>query len=882
MKKEQIKSSTISFFKTYGVFLLILIPLIIGVSLRVAPADLDITDTWAKQTTYSNLENQMKSEARQAYPNLESTYLQAEADRRFDAYLLANEDKVNEQIKSVSQYYKSAMQDDDGQTYLLAIDPWLFYGNAKYYVENGAWGEDIYNDGDLYYPYRNGRFGKGTHFQMLPAMNVVTYNVWHFFDKSVSVMKATFYLPVLIAIVFIILAFMIGLKISGKFGAVVAATIIASHIGLLRRTSAGFVDTDNLIILGEMLTMFFFVMAYDEEKSWKQILYGIGLALSMAFYTRSHSSWWHMYDMFVAVLGISIIYILWNSRKELKKNFKDIFKIEAIRSRLRLLVTFIVGSSIFGTLSYVFLSGTDFVQSVKIMVLTPFTGPFTFIQLKDVGLKTVWPNVMTTVAELNTSNLTDVFSTLGGTWLVLISLVGCLYLVYKGFKANGIEDRTKYLVYGSFLVMWLIASIYASQSSIRFVAFAVPAFAFGIGAFASMVLGPLVNWGNEELNMNKIALSVVFILLLGSMVYIPIVMKAQESAIYSTPTMNDAWYKSLEKIKLNDTDGIITSWWDFGHWFVSVAERKVTFDGGDQGERIYWVGKSLLTDSETETLGILKMLNCGQEQAPHALEDAGYSTRVAVEIINNIIMMDKDKAREYLTDLVDDPEEILKYTHCDDLIPQYYIVSEDMVGKAGVWGHFGSWDFEKATMFNSVKRMNQDKGISYLTSEFELSEDQAMQTYNTIKSKKGDDYIAPWPGYITSASCSVSGGYLNCGNLAKINNTDLRDITVNFPNLGIGKPHSLVYLDGAGYQELEYDSPELDQVSLFLVPFNDQLKVYLVDPILAQSTFTKLFFFRGVYSECFDLLSYERSFSNNEILVYKVDWDCHNKLLSEE
>ena len=30
--------------------------------------------------------------------------------------------------------------------------------------------------------------------------------------------------------------------------------------------------------------------------------------------------------------------------------------------------------------------------------------------------------------------------------------------------------------------------------------------------------------------------------------------------------------------------------------------------------------------------------------------------------------------------------------------PDYFITSYDMIGKSGVWGHFGSWDFVKATM----------------------------------------------------------------------------------------------------------------------------------------------------------------------------------------
>ena len=30
--------------------------------------------------------------------------------------------------------------------------------------------------------------------------------------------------------------------------------------------------------------------------------------------------------------------------------------------------------------------------------------------------------------------------------------------------------------------------------------------------------------------------------------------------------------------------------------------------------------------------------------------------------------------------------------------------SDDMVGKSGVWGHFGSWDFDRALIYNTLKK----------------------------------------------------------------------------------------------------------------------------------------------------------------------------------
>jgi len=36
-----------------------------------------------------------------------------------------------------------------------------------------------------------------------------------------------------------------------------------------------------------------------------------------------------------------------------------------------------------------------------------------------------------------------------------------------------------------------------------------------------------------------------------------------------------------------------------------------------------------------------------------------------------------------------------------------------MVGKAGVWAHFGSWNFQRALMYNTVKSMEVTQGIEF-------------------------------------------------------------------------------------------------------------------------------------------------------------------------
>ena len=46
--------------------------------------------------------------------------------------------------------------------------------------------------------------------------------------------------------------------------------------------------------------------------------------------------------------------------------------------------------------------------------------------------------------------------------------------------------------------------------------------------------------------------------------------------------------------------------------------------------------------------------------------------------------------------------------------------------------------------------------------------------------------------------------------------------------------------------------------------------------------FTRLYYFKGHGLKCFDLLSYKKSITGNEIFVYKVDWDCDSVNVLDE
>jgi len=401
----------------------------------------------------------------------------------------------------------------------------------------------------------------------------------------------------------------------------------------------------------------------------------------------------------------------------------------------------------------------------------------------------------------------------------------------------------------------------------------VPAFAVACGTGIGMLYAVLVKWLTRDFGINTRIIKTVLIIILCFLLISPI-KAANRVALNEVPSYNDAWDQTLDKIKADAEDGVgyITTWWDFGHWFVA-KDIRVTFDGGDQGQRIHWVGKSLLTPSEDEAMGILQILNCGQETPHKLLEEYFHNNTVkAINILNTIMLQNKGEAIMTLKDKGLSEEQIqnlTEVTHCDNLLPQYFITSQDMVGKAGVWGHFGSWNFTKAKIWQTVNPKDFEEGTKTLIEEFNISKEEAPDMYYDIQRTKADSWIAPWPGYFTGKSaCTEQDNTLRCQNGIEIN---LKTMQAEiYTQNGKFALKSISYIDNKGNFKVVEGTGNLGPYSAILLPDG---RAILVDPLHVDSMFTRLFYFEGHGLEHFKLFSDTTQVTGGRIQVWKVDWD---------
>ncbi|HLC88744.1 MAG TPA: STT3 domain-containing protein [Candidatus Nanoarchaeia archaeon] len=854
---------------------LILIAIAIGFSTyyRAMPIALTIADSWAESTVNNYYRSQITAKIDQQYPNLPAQNKASLVEKEFQTFIKDNKEMIKQQTEQVSQQYQSNFKytGEDGQehVYLSDIDTYLWYGEANNYLKYGHPGTEIV-DGKSMNMLRNGRYGlpSGAGIPFHIYFEIYLYKLVSFFNRDLPLMSVVLIVSILIINMSVIPAFFIGRKIGGNVGGFFAGMIVAINSALLSRTSGGVADTDPWNIFFPLMILWLFLEALETIELKKQVIYTSLSGLFVGLFSYAWGGWWYPFNFILGMVGIYFAYLIImrfvkKDNAHAENNTKQMRQLGIVSG------AFFLASALFVTLFQGFSTFLYFLR-----------GPWDVIALKEVAAINFWPNVLTTVAEFNEIPLNTIASQMGSKLLFFLAIVGIILTLTK--KDVFGKREVKYAI---FLIIWFAGTAYGFTQGIRFAILMVPAFAVAFGACIGIIYQYSSKWITEGLKVDsrlaKTGLIAIFCLLLISPMN-----AAQATAKNEIILMNDAWYDSLVKLKTDSSpDAIMTSWWDFGHWFVALAERKVTFDGADQGERIHWVGKSLLTADEQVSIGLLRMLNCGQEKPPHVLEEffAGDTVK-AVDVLNRMMVLnDKQKAiqllkQEGLTN--EQTAEIIKVTYCDDLFEQYYITSDDMIGKSGVWGHFGSWDFERASMYNSVTK-NKLSGKQILAERFNLTPEQADEYYYQITTTPADQWIGPWPGYQGNAACNqdVNKNQLECtlnlgqGTANLIIDLKTMNASIPSPN-GNYYPNSLVYATKEGIEEKQYQE-NLIGMSVILLPESSQ--VLLAHPLQAKSIFTQLFFFNGHGLKCFQKFDDRTSFNNQRIVTWKVDFNCQQE-----
>ena len=850
----------------------ILFAVLVSVYLRTMPQRMPIANEWAQESVTNYYQNLIRQQIDQQYPYLPEQNKQSLIDKEWVNF--RNKNDIDPQIQTLSEQYRQNFKDEQGTLYLLGIDPYYYYRQSYYLLENGFPGSSINEEGKLWDDYRLAPLGREAEWNFHNWFGAVWHKFLNWFGNF-PLMYTFFFVGTFFSALTVVPGFFIGRKITkNNVGGFFTAFLLAVSSFFVARTTGESSDTDVYSVFFPVLIAWLFLEALDaKEQKWK--LLWISLAgVATGLFAFAWTGWWYIATFIVATILFQLLLVIIENRK----NVVAAIKSKETTNLLALFAVYIFTSTLFVSIF------TSFNNFMKVIL-----GPFKFMNLKAVAVNSYWPNIRTTVAELNVVPLTNVINTLGGKLLFVLAIVSILFLIFRK-NLQGKRD----LPLAFLIALWLGASLFATTKGVRFVLQATPIFAIAVGTSLGLIWYYTSQWISKELKLNQNITKVILFLLLSLLLIAP-AKAGYDQAYRSVPSMSDGWYNTLTKIKNEAPQDIaITSWWDFGHWFKAVADRPVTFDGGTQTSwGAYWVGRSLLTGNEKATVGMVRMLNCGQNTAFDELDLLLNDTPKSIQLLNEIILLDKTDALQKLKDegLTDqEAEKVIKYTHCDHPPEDFYITSEDMVGKAGVWGHFGSWDFTRAVMYQKTKKLERSEAVVLLSEEFKVSAEAAAQLYAEIQSTEADRWISPWPGYVAGPQgCeTISENNLRCTGAVQeknfIININLAENTARFESQNEVYPNSLVYPTKDGIVEKKFSGVTAG-FSIVLLPSGENYIFLATDPLQANSIFTKLYFLEGQGLKCFSKFDQAQNINGGKIITWKIDYSCtqkNNPLFPEE
>jgi hypothetical protein len=221
---------------------------------------------------------------------------------------------------------------------------------------------------------------------------------------------------------------------------------------------------------------------------------------------------------------------------------------------------------------------------------------------------------------------------------------------------------------------------------------------------------------------------------------------------------------------------------------------------------------------------------------------------------------------------------------CENPRESIFVTSGDMIGKATVWAHWGSWDFTKKYVFDNYK----SKSVAVIAAEIhepaatitkyvtELNQIAARsRTQNVKYNDLINQWFAPYPGYYPGGNgyvtdCTATDALVSCGIgggtvLVSINGSNVSlntNLNIPFGKLTIVKSNvSSSYIVGAG------------DVDAMLVERSPTVyTIVIAQSPLAGSLFTKLYMFNGVGTKHFDYISSFGSQTAGTIVLWKTNW----------
>ena len=519
--------------------------------------------------------------------------------------------------------------------YFTAFDPLFQYRVTEYVVKNGFTSWFSWHDSLSWYPM--GRDIPHSSFPGLPFSASLAYMALQALGLNPSVYSVCLFFPIFMACLTCIAIYFLGKDLGGRGVGLFAAFFMAISSAFIRRTSLGFFDTENIGIFGMVMTSVLFLRSVEEGKPLeRRMVYATAAGMMLGYLYASWGASRYVMGILTLYLFSSLVTGLYKRRQLAsycltmgigllialmvpKLGVEFLMSIENISVPIfvvfliiyEILIERLNPRTVFLTVSILFvimivgglaLDYLGFVNPIRVK----------FLSVLDPSKRSVSP-LLESVQEHKKPSWSSFFDDFG---LTLGFAIFGSYISLRKF-----EERTL------FSILFFLSAMYFAGSMSRLdLILSIPMSlmaAYGL----KEILTPFISVTSRRttrrrrrrtifgLSREMGAMFTLFILVAtlpnvwntASSSYIPTTLATSSVPVVLGDNYPQDWLQALAWMKDNlPDDSVVVSWWDYGYWIETMANKTTLADGATMIQRQIAQIARIMMYNQSESLVILE------------------------------------------------------------------------------------------------------------------------------------------------------------------------------------------------------------------------------------------------------------------------------------
>ena len=820
--------------------------LIINFYFRLFPTYFPQLKQEARGMVHKEIQKKIKNEIDAALSDFNPLAKEQLLKRSVLKYEKGNWSKIKKDIDRQYLELKSKYQNQNKQTYLMENDGWRWSRYTENVYRFGYPGDTIVNGKQIDRLMLAPEGGEVVSYHFLFYLSAWLYKAFSCVNSSLPISIFLFYLPLFFVAVFLVAMYLFCLSRIGNLGAFIACLFVGLAPIFLSRSCVGWFDTDVLILLLPLLVAWFYLNALTVKNSKARLGWLLLSSMFLGLFSFSWGYWWFILLIIIIFEAYSLVkIILLPARYEARG-------VVLLKER-----GFLVTSFVILTLQFVFLFSGE----------APFKALFLQIKgvmfLNSAFVVSVWPNVLATVGELRKANLNGIFDFLGNLPVVGISLSFMLILFMRTLTSKkylGPQEETVGLLF-----VWFICMFYACSKGVRFTIFLLVPLGISLG----WLLTETLSFYKKSLLITQVLRLLIIAFVLSS------TYQASQVAKRIFPGMDNAWHDVLIKIRDNTPkNAILNSWWDYGDWIKTVAQRRVILDAQDQNiPQTYWMANVFITGNEEEAIAILRMLNNGGNRVFEIINKNLHDPFASLILLKKVLLVDREKAKNILLEYLPqaDQEAVLGLIFDKPLSKAYFLVAYPMQQIMPSISFLGNWDFIKAYLASALDKKDNRGSLEHIE-KLGVSKEQLSKLSEEYTLIRKED-LSSWASSKLSFKSKLSKSQEKDGIVLFDNGLmylPKEKSAYLYINNSYQRPKSLFIFNQGILGEIVYPGDTLD-FSTLIFKMEQDYYALMLDRELARSIFVRLYFLNGAGLKYFKPFIQEQA-ESKYIRVFEIDW----------